>query len=169
MHILKKYFKEIFIGLIIGLILLIVIQRFFIIATIPSESMQTTLMVKDKVYIKTNIDTVERGKIYTFIKDGSYMIKRCIGKEGDHIKINGNDVYLNGELLEENYVSSDILKSDFINTDVIVPEGKLFFLGDNRMLSYDARYWEDPFVSESEIIGLATKIIFPFNRIKNLY
>ncbi len=131
--------------------------------------MQTTLIVNDKVYIKTNITHIERGKIYTFIKDGSYMIKRCIGVEGDHIKINDNDVYLNGELLEEEYVSSNILDSEHINIDIIVPDGKLFFLGDNRLCSYDARYWEDPFVEESDVIGLATKIIFPFKRIKNLY
>ena len=62
--------------------------------------MQTTLMVNDKVYIKTNITHIERGKIYTFIKDGSYMIKRCIGVEGDHIKINDNDVYLNQSSIE---------------------------------------------------------------------
>lgn len=169
MKFIKKYFKEIFAGLIIGLILLNVIQRFFIIATIPSESMQTTLMVSDKVYIKTNIKDMERGKIYTFIKDDNYLIKRCIGIGGDHIQIKDNDVYLNGELLNESYISSDILDSDHFDLDIIVPEGKLFFLGDNRMFSYDARFWDDKFVNEEDVIGLATTIIYPFNRIKGLY
>lgn len=169
MKLIKKYYKEIFVGLLIGIILLNIIQRFFIIATIPSESMQTTLMVSDKVYIKTNIKDIERGKIYTFIKDDTYLIKRCIGIGGDHIQIKDNEVYLNGELLKESYVSSNILDSDHFDLDIIVPEGTLFFLGDNRMLSYDARFWDDKFVNEEDVIGLATKIIYPFNRIKSLY
>ena len=135
MKFLKKYFKEIFAGIIIGIILLNIIQKFFIIATIPSESMETTLMVSDKVYINTAIKTVERGKIYTFVKDNTYLIKRCIGVGGDHIQVKDNDIYLNGELLKESYVSSDILDEQHFDLDIMVPEGKLFFLGDNRMYS----------------------------------
>lgn len=166
---LKKYIKEIVSGLFIGLILILIVQRFFIIATIPSESMQTTLMVGDKVYIKTNIDEVERGRIYTFKKDGEYMIKRAVGIEGDHIQVKGNDVYLNGDKLEEDYVSSSISEDTIIDMDFIVPEDKVFFLGDNREVSADGRYWKDKFVDKKDIIGLATKILFPFDRIEKLY
>lgn len=168
-RILKKYYKDIILGLFIGFILILIAQKFFVIATIPSESMQTTLMVGDKVYIKTNIKDIERGKIYTFTKDGEYLIKRCIGIEGDHIQIKGNDVYLNGEKLEEDYVSSEILEDEVIDMDFIVPKDKLFFLGDNRMVSYDGRYWREKFVDEDYVIGLATKIIFPFSRMDDLY
>lgn len=166
---LKKYIKEIIIGLFIGLILILIIQRFFIVATIPSESMETTLMVGDKVYIKTNISEIERGKIYTFKKDGEYLIKRAIGIEGDHIQIKGNDIYINGEKLQEDYVSSSITEDKIIDLDIMVPENKVFFLGDNRAVSADARYWKDKFIDEKDIIGLATKIIFPFDRIGDLY
>lgn len=167
--ILKIYGKEIVIGLVISFLLISVMQKFFVIATIPSESMETTLMVGDKVYVKNNIDTVERGKIYTFYKDKEFMIKRCIGIEGDHIKIKDNDVYLNGEKLVEDYVSSKIEENEIIDMEFTVPENKVFFLGDNRGVSYDGRYWPDKFVDEEDIRGLATKIIYPFKRIQDLY
>ena len=169
MKFLKNYFKEIGIGLMIGLILIILLQKLFLIATIPSESMETTLLVGDKVYIKTNYKNIERGKIYTFVNDNSYMIKRCIGIPGDHIKVINDDVYLNGEKLEESYVSSKNKEDKIINMDFIVPEGKLFFLGDNRRVSNDARYWNNTFIDEDDVIGLATRVIYPFNRAGSLY
>ena len=165
---LKENKKELFIGFIISLLAIIFLQKFFIIGTIPSESMDSTLKVRDKVYLKTNYTSIERGKIYSFKKDGSYLIKRCIGIAGDHIVIKGDDVYLNGEILNEEYVSSSNYEYKVVNIDLVVPENKVFFLGDNRAVSYDARYWEDKFVDEDDILGEATKIIFPFSRISDL-
>lgn len=166
---LKNYYKEIGIGLLLGIIVIMFMQKLFLIATIPSESMENNLLVGDKVYIKTNYKTIERGKIYTFTRNDTYLIKRCIGIAGDHIKIVNDDVYLNGEKLEESYVSSKISEDETINMDFIVPEGKLFFLGDNRKVSIDARFWIDKFIDEDDVIGLATKVIYPFDRAGSLY
>lgn len=165
---LKNNIKEFIIGLFIALALITIIQKFFIIGTIPSESMVPTLEISDKVYIRTNFTSIERGHIYTFKKDNSYLIKRCIGIGGDHIKIKDNDVYLNGEKINEEYVSSEIKEGESIDLELTVPENKLFFLGDNREVSYDARYWDEKFIDRKDVLGEATKILFPFSRISNL-
>lgn len=66
-------------------------------------------------------------------------IKRVIGVEGDHIKIEDGKVYLNGEELNEPYLREGIVTESDIFTDVVVPEGCLFVMGDNRPKSTDSR------------------------------
>ena len=67
------------------------------------------------------------------------FIKRVIAVEGDHVKIEDNKVYVNGELLEEEYLSSDVITTSRTFYDFIVPEGYIFAMGDNRTKSTDCR------------------------------
>ena len=69
-------------------------------------------------------------------------IKRVIGLPGDHVEIKDGSVYINGEKLEEDYISSDV-KTESVNggqyLDIIVPEKTVFVMGDNRPDSIDSR------------------------------
>ena len=67
-------------------------------------------------------------------------IKRVIAVEGDHILIEDGKVYLNGELLQENYLKDDV-KTERAGEfyDLTVPEGYIFAMGDNRSRSRDCR------------------------------
>lgn len=164
-----RYWREIGISIFLSLILLTIFENFFLIATIPSTSMSPVLEARDKVYINRNYGEIKRGNIYTFEKDGTKFIKRCIGIGGDHIVINNDDVFVNG--VKDSYATSRIISeilTNQVDLDLVVPEGTVFFLGDNRKVSYDARYWNDKFVPTSDIIGEADKIVYPFNRITSL-
>lgn len=66
-------------------------------------------------------------------------IKRVIAKAGDHVKIEDNHVYINGELFEEKYLNEDVLTISEVFYDFIVPEGYIFAMGDNRTKSTDCR------------------------------
>jgi signal peptidase I len=50
----------------------------------------------------------------------------------------------------------------------VVPDGCYLVMGDNRNDSWDARYWENTYVTEDELIGKAMFVYYPFSRIQRL-
>ncbi|MBR3697512.1 MAG: signal peptidase I [Clostridia bacterium] len=89
------------------------------------------------------------------------FIKRVIALEGDHVKIQDNKVYVNGEILKEDYISIDVItKSDKFN-DFIVPEGYIFAMGDNRTKSTDCR--DFGCIPLNKVEGIVIFRFWPFN------
>ncbi len=143
---------------------LAIFQTFCFMASVPTGSMETTIPVGAQVITTRvfNKDNIERGEIVVFDSEelGVVLIKRCIGLPGESVYFDGTgDVYIDGELLEEPYVSS---WSDFTG-GFTVPEDCYFFAGDNRSGSLDARYWEEPYIHKSDIKGKARFVLFPFS------
>ena len=68
-------------------------------------------------------------------------IKRVIALPGEHVEIKEGKVYINGEELDEPYLQEDVVTEslDGAFTDIIVPEGTVFLMGDNRPQSTDCR------------------------------
>ena len=123
---------------------------------VKSASMAPTVQVGDIcvayrfAYIKHD---VERGDIICFKHDGEKYSKRVIGIAGDKIEFNDGYVYINGEYYDETaYITDEDVETNCTLT-FEVPEGCVFVLGDNRENSLDARYWNNPYVSEEDIVS----------------
>ncbi|ATD54138.1 signal peptidase I [Clostridium chauvoei] len=162
----KGFFYEWGIPIIVAVLLALAINKYVIFkAYIPSESMVPTLNVDDRLFVSRvyNLDKLKRGDIIVFYSEELQedLIKRLIGLPGDEIKIVNGSVSVNGEVLVENYIGAH----DNFNGEYKVPEGKYFFLGDNRLWSKDSRYWINPYIDGQDIKGKAQVKVYPFDEI----
>ena len=153
---LKRFWKE-WGEVVLILAAVYVVFKFIIqIAWVPSGSMETTLPTKSAMlgwqlpFVVAD-PVPERGDIVTFWNEelNKVLVKRVIGLPGDEISFSGGYVYVNGEQLEEPYLMAQgVTECDETFT---VPEGCFFPLGDNRTGSFDARFWETPYIPVSAI------------------
>lgn len=154
------------IPIVTAVILATLINKFIVFKVkIPSESMVPTLNVGDRLFVTRvyNRDKLERGDIVVFYsrEEDESMIKRLIGLPGDEVVITDGVVTVNGETLVEDYIGTP----DNFNGIYNVPEGKYFFLGDNRLRSKDSRYWINSYIDGKDIKGKAVLKVYPFSDI----
>lgn len=99
-------------------------------------------------------------------QDENILIKRVIGIPGDKIDIKDGHVYVNGEKLNEYYVKGKTYPND-MKFPIIVPNNKVFVLGDNREVSLDSRIIG--FIGYNQIDGKVFYRIWPFDKVGSLY
>lgn len=135
---------------------------------VPTSSMQNTIQINQQLLVLKDkfVQQYNRGDIVVFEQDGTLLIKRLIGLPGETIRISKGTVFVDGELLFEEYLSSN---SDEYDKTFYVPEGSYLFLGDNREESFDARFWDNPYVNKNDLWGKAIYYIYPkFEQIKEI-
>jgi signal peptidase I len=104
----------------------------------PSLDDQERIFVNKYVY---RLEPIQRGDIIVFRypRDPSKsFIKRVIGLAGDRIRIEGGEVFVNGERLEEDYVPA-AYSDQRSYSEAVVPPHSYFVLGDHRTMSNDSR------------------------------
>ncbi|MDD3413183.1 MAG: signal peptidase I [Lachnospiraceae bacterium] len=156
----RSFLREIaeWAGVILAAIVFSLFINLFIIvnATVPSSSMETTIMKGDRVIgfrLFYLFNEPERGEIAIFkFPDNEKMlfIKRIIGMPGETLEVHDGHVYINGEELEEPYLDV-VTEGDFGPYEI--PEDSYFMMGDNRNNSADSRYWENTFLKKEKIVG----------------
>lgn len=167
-----KEVKEYIICISVAVIIAVIFHTYvFARANVDGPSMQPTLQNKDVLFIEkvtTQLHDIKRGEIVVFDsknQNNDNYIKRVIAVAGDKVEIKNDHVYLNGQLLKENYLDPKTVTEPmtFIS-QYIVPEGYVFVLGDNRTNSTDSRILGP--INIKDIKGHAVVRVFPFNKLK---
>lgn len=164
-----KYFKilksTLYSLVIIVACSLIIATFLFPVLEISGNSMEPLFSNSDLVIVlKTK--KIKNQDIISFYYGNKILIKRVIASEGDFVNIDSSgNVYVNGKLLEEDYVdvASDGIGNIFYPYQV--ESGKYFVLSDNREVLTDSRNKAVGCVSKEDIIG---KVFFKFWPIKKI-
>ena len=133
--------------------------------------MYSTLKDRDVVLMEKGsimFNNLNRGDIISFKQKASgnrmvFFIKRIIGVPGDTVEIKDGKVYVNEDLITEDYLQKDLatLTPDGENLRVLLDEDQYFVLGDNRNNSVDSRFEEVGIVTKEQIVS--KRVITLFN------
>lgn len=104
----------------------------------------------------------ESGDLIAFYVGNNLLIKRCIAGPGQWVNLDeeGN-VYVNGDLLEEPYLTEKALGDCNIELPYQVPENRFFVMGDHRLSSVDSRNTAVGCIAEEQIVGKVFYRVWP--------
>lgn len=175
-----------------------VIQAFFI----PSGSMEPTLQEGDRILVNKFLyffREPQSGDIVVFnappaaTHNDKDFIKRVVATPGDRIRVYDGKLWRNGQPVDEPYIAERLryrwpgqrfsapLPDRYVKDGwVVVPEGHLIMMGDNRNDSNDSHRWakpdprtggwiNQPFLARENVLGKAMVIFWPPQRIRILH
>ena len=162
---MKKFLKEIYPYLII--IIVVVLIRTFIATPVRVDgaSMDSTLNNGDILILNKLDKSYKRFDIVVINYEKSKLVKRIIGLPGEKIDYKDNNLYINGEIIDDVSVSrtGDFTLKELYNIEKI-PPGYYFVMGDNRGNSSDSRDYRIGLIKKSDIVGTTSIRLFPFNK-----
>lgn len=120
---------------------------------VSGDSMEPTLNNGD-IILLVKTKRYSTGQLCCVAWQNKLLLKRVIGLPGDSIDIDADgNVSVNGELLDEPYVINKSLGECDISFPYVVPDDKMFVLGDRRDTSIDSRSSAIGCVSDEQMVG----------------
>ena len=168
---IKEYLPYLLIGVLVAFGLRVVIAPSVVVGQSMEGSFQDGdyLLVNKLAYSDKKMP--EYGDVVVLdseeIEGNATFIKRVVGKAGDSLEFRAGNLHRNGKLVDEPYALEKMESEDML---VVVPEGEVFLLGDNRNHSMDSRIFGSVSV-EDEVIGKVVTRLKPFDqsyRVDNL-
>jgi signal peptidase I len=148
--------------------------------SVSQHSMTDTLQPGEMVIVSRLPYTPKNGDIILFVKHGwmnsfnedtglyNPLIKRIVGLPGDELVFENETLYINGDSVTEPYIKDRMMRwadtSLITGGKVVVPEGSVFVMGDNRGSSHDSRNADIGFVDTRSILGPAVLRVSPFSK-----
>ena len=152
--------------IVVAAIAVLISMLFLPVLRVTGTSMTPTLM-NDELVICSKRSNFKSGDVVAFYFNNKILLKRVIGTAGDVIDITEDGfVYVNGEMLDEPYVSEHAFGECDIELPYQVPENRIFVMGDHRATSVDSRSSTIVCIADEYIIGRVILRIYPFKNIK---
>ncbi len=148
---------------------LLVFTFFMRIVVVSGDSMYDSLVDGDYLLLINNplCGELDQGDVVVAsmerFRDGEAIVKRVVATEGQTVDIDFLEgiVYVDGQALEESYTFTKTNLAEGMEFPLVVKEGCVFLMGDNRNKSRDSRSPEIGLVDTREILGKAVFLIFP--------
>lgn len=165
---MKEIIKKIYPYILI--VVIVVLFRTFIATPVrvDGDSMYDTLHNGDILILNKLDKSIERFDIVVIKINNARLIKRVIGLPGENIEYKDNQLYINGEKIDDidTSLTRDFTLNELYNTYTI-PEDSYFVMGDNRGDSYDSSRGLG-FINKKNIMGTTKIRIFPLNKIGSI-
>ena len=165
----KDYYRQSLRGtisvlVVVAAIAVLIATLFLPILQISGDSMSPTLE-HDEIVILVKTKEFDRGDLIGFYYQGKILLKRVIALPDDEVTIDAEgNVYVNGEVLEEPYVTGKGLGDCDLAFPYKVPGTSYFVLGDQRSNSVDSRNSTIGAIPQDDIIGKVFIRVWPFSR-----
>lgn len=159
----RKVLRNTLIVVVVVAALAVLVSSFFItVLRVTGESMTPTLQTGE-IVIAQNSSAFEPGDLIAFYYNNKVLVKRVLGSPGDWVDIDSEgNVSVNGNMIQEDYVSDKSLEPSDISFPYQVPENRYFVLGDHRQASIDSRSNAVGCVTKEQLIGKIVFRIYPF-------
>ncbi len=170
----KDYYRKALWGtvavlVVVAAVAVLIATLFLPILQISGDSMSPTLE-HDEIVVLLKTKNFERGDLIGFYYQGKILLKRVIALPEDEVAIDADgNVYVNGELLEENYITEKELGNCDLEFPYKVPAASYFVLGDRRNNSVDSRNSAIGTIAQEDIIGKVFIRVWPFPRFGFVY
>ena len=130
---------------------------------IYGTSMSPTL-TDGQIVVTLKGSKFEPGELVAFYYGNKLLIKRVIAGPADWVDLDeSGSVFVNGDLLDEPYLTAKAFGETNIELPYQVPDGRYFVMGDNRATSVDSRTTALGCVADDQIVGRVVFRIWPFS------
>ena len=170
----KDYYKQALRGtiavlVVVAAVAVLVATLFLPILQISGDSMSPTLE-HDEIVVLVKTRKLQRGDLVGFYYQGKILLKRVIALPEDEVAIDAEGaVFVNGERLDEPYVTDKALGDCDLEFPYRVPGTSYFVLGDRRSNSVDSRNSAIGTISGEDIIGKVFLRVWPLSRLGLVY
>lgn len=165
--------------IITGLVIAFIIRSFFFSSYVVEGSSMTPTLQDGNLLVINKIGyqygELERFDVIVFhANEKEDYVKRIIGLPGDKISYQEGNLYINGTQVDEPFLNTykeafagEQFTEDFTlkekTGEEVVPAGKLFVIGDNRLGSYDSRHFG--FIDIDQVVGKVNLRYYPFEEL----